>query len=382
MGNFITDNIISEGSISGVTISGNTFYGNGLGLTNVSATFNGGTVTGSTNFTGGISANTISATTITGTTINGTTITGTTINGTTITSKSVSATTITGTTSLTLNGEDSSILMTTITNQPTNASSGNGKIFLSNVGGLVSIETIGPSGLSKGYNSAMWDKSMYWWSSSSATAGLWYNTIGAGAGTYTQIITPTTTNTYTTMRRGRYANVVATSNQILGQRNTELLFFRGAATKQGGFFFHTRCGFDVWTNGGRFFAGMATATTVISANPSLLNNTVGFSVDSTDNGLIHFLTRDTVGSTKQSTGFTIVSNKGYDIYMYCAPNDTVVYYKIIDINTGTEYSNSATLTLPVNTVTLTANVLSSNAALNPATSIHLGINRIYLETEY
>jgi hypothetical protein len=31
-----------------------------------------------------------------------------------------------------------------------------------------------------------------------------------------------------------------------------------------------------WTNGGRFFAGMHTATTVISAEPSALNNTVGF----------------------------------------------------------------------------------------------------------
>jgi hypothetical protein len=34
--------------------------------------------------------------------------------------------------------------------------------------------------------------------------------------------------------------------------------------------------FDSWTNGGRFFAGMHTATTVISAEPSALNNTVGF----------------------------------------------------------------------------------------------------------
>jgi hypothetical protein len=48
---------------------------------------------------------------------------------------------------------------------------------------------------------------------------------------------------------------------------------------------------DVWTNGGRF-AGMHTATTVISADPSALNNTVGFCVDAADNGLISFLTRE------------------------------------------------------------------------------------------
>jgi hypothetical protein len=37
---------------------------------------------------------------------------------------------------------------------------------------------------------------------------------------------------------------------------------------------------------------MHTATTVISADPSALNNTVGFCVDAADNGLISFLTRN------------------------------------------------------------------------------------------
>jgi hypothetical protein len=53
-------------------------------------------------------------------------------------------------------------------------------------------------------------------------------------------------------------------------------------------FFYARVGMDVWTNGGRFFSRMHTATTVISADPSALNNTVGFCVDAADNGLISF----------------------------------------------------------------------------------------------
>jgi hypothetical protein len=40
------------------------------------------------------------------------------------------------------------------------------------------------------------------------------------------------------------------------------------------------------TNGGRFLQGCI-PTTVISADPSALNNTVGF-VDAADNGLISF----------------------------------------------------------------------------------------------
>jgi hypothetical protein len=42
------------------------------------------------------------------------------------------------------------------------------------------------------------------------------------------------------------------------------MFTRGSLSEQGGLFFYARVGMDVWTNGGRFFTGMHTATTVIS----------------------------------------------------------------------------------------------------------------------
>jgi hypothetical protein len=52
------------------------------------------------------------------------------------------------------------------------------------------------------------------------------------------------------------------------------------------FFFYARVGMDVWTEV-VFFAGCILQT-VISADPSALNNTVGFCVDAADNGLISF----------------------------------------------------------------------------------------------
>jgi hypothetical protein len=55
------------------------------------------------------------------------------------------------------------------------------------------------------------------------------------------------------------------------------------------------------------FTGMH-ATTVISADPSALNNTMGFCVDAAD-AVQYLFTRGTV-ATKATTGFTIVSNKG------------------------------------------------------------------------
>lgn len=268
------------------------------------------------------------------------------------------------------------------TTDPATPSAGVLTMYSKTISGRTVPKVKGPSGLDYPLQSALWQNAVYMWSTTGATAGLWINTAGAGAGTFASTLPTTSGGTaYTIQKRSRYANVVTTANQPLGQRNTDAIFFRGAASGQGGFFFYARCGFDIWTNGGRFFAGMATANTVITADPSLLNNTVGFCVDAADNGAISFLTRGT-SATKQSTGLTISTGKGYDIFIFCKPNDTSISYRIVDLITGTEYSNTATLNLPANTTALTANVLASNAALTPVNSIQLGISKIYIETDY
>lgn len=281
---------------------------------------------------------------------------------------------------LVLGGTDTGITLAAITNEPSAPASGNLHYYAKLIAGKMIPKVKGPSGLDYPLQAAFWQNNTALWTPTTATAGVWQGTAGAGAGTYTTAL-PTTTNLYTATKRGRWANVVTTTNQVLGQRNTEAMFFRGNASGQGGFFFFARCGFDVWTNGGRFFAGMHSATTVVSADPSALNNTVGFCVDAADNGAISFLTRGT-SATKASTGFTIVTNKGYDLYIFCAPNSSQYTWRIVDFVAGTEASGTATLTLPTNTTMLTAGVLASNAALTPVTSIHLGINRIYVETDY
>lgn len=280
--------------------------------------------------------------------------------------------------SLIMSGADTEVTLTGITNEPATPAAGTMHLYAKSIAGKLVPKIKGPSGLAYPLQASFWQNNITMWSPTTATAGVWLGTAGAGAGTYTTAL-PTTTALYTTIKRGRWANVVTTTNQVLGQRNTEAMYYRG--TPGGGFFFFARAGFDVWTNGGRFFAGMHSGTTVVSADPSALNNTVGFCVDAADNGAISFLTRGT-GATKASTGFTIVTNKGYDLYIFCAPNSSQYTWWIVDINTGTEASGTATLNLPTNTTLLTAGVLASNAALTPVTSIQLGINRIYVETDY
>ena len=268
-----------------------------------------------------------------------------------------------------------------VTADPSAPSNGNVAVYGRAYGGYNTLAARNALNTPFGLQSALWSKSITMWTTTAATAGVWLNGSGAGNGTFTNVNPTTGATKYQSIRRSTYANVITTTNQLLGQTAGQQCFFRGGTAGQGGFFFYTRCGFDVWTNGGRFFAGMTTGTTVASADPSSTNNTVGFCVDAADNGAISFLTRGTA-ATKASTGLTITSNKGYDIYIYCASNSSQYTWEIVDINTGTAVTGTATANLPTNTQLQFPYVLASNAALTPATSISLGIAKIYIETDY
>jgi len=220
------------------------------------------------------------------------------------------------------------------------------------------------------------------WYNTNASGGIWIGTAGLGAGTFAAVW-PSDTNLYTSLKKSQYSNVLTTANQALGQRNNETIFFRGSSVLgAGGFKFSSRGGMTTWTNGGRFFAGMATASTVVSANPSLLANTVGFATDDTDAGLISFITRSATTLTKVSTGFTWVSNEGYDFEIFCAPNGSEYTWKITSLQTGATVTGTANTNLPVNNTKQLACFLASNAALTPVNSIQLGLNRITIETNY
>jgi hypothetical protein len=136
------------------------------------------------------------------------------------------------------------------------------------------LKVKGPSGLDFPLQTAFWQNNITIWNTTNTINGSWTGTIGSGVGTYSTGL-PSTTSVYTSVKRGRYSNVVTTLNQVLGQEILKQCICVVLLLVKVGFSFILD-GFDSWTNGGRFFAGMHTATTVISAEPSALNNTVGF----------------------------------------------------------------------------------------------------------
>ncbi len=181
--------------------------------------------------------------------------------------------------------------------------------------------------------------------------------------------------------RANYSNVVTTLNQAVGIGGSNFTYYRSnTAGSQGGFLHFSMWGYDTWTNGGRHFNGYTTnSSTVITADPSSQNDTVGFAVDAADNGAISFLTRGT-SATKASTGLTISSGKGYKSWFYAPHNDTNIYWKIIDLATGTVATGTATANLPTVDTRLVLAMRTSNAALTAATSVRLGIAGIYGES--
>ncbi len=270
--------------------------------------------------------------------------------------------------------------MATTTSEPSAPILGKLVQFVKNIAGKSFFMSKNPAGNAMPQQDAMWNSTIVQWRPTTATGGLWVQTVGAGAGTFANTL-PSNSTLLTQQKRARYSNVVTTLNQVLGQRNTEALFWRGDSANEGGFFICSDFGYNTWTNGSRHFNGLHSGTGVVTADPSALNNTVGFAVDAADNGLIHFLTRGT-SATKASTGLTITSGKGYKACFYAAPNSSQIGWWIKDINTGTEVSGVATANLPSATTFLTLGVLASNAALTTVNATQLEVANIYAQIDY
>lgn len=253
-------------------------------------------------------------------------------------------------------------------------------LYSKNIAGKIFPKVKWPSGLDYPLQESFRQNNIYMFSLTTAATWSWMGT--SGSSNWTMAISlPTTTNLYTSIKRGRYSNVVTTLNQTLWQRNNELLFFRWNQPSMWGFFFCARCGMDTWTNGGRFIGGMFASTSIVTADPSTFNNTVWFCVDAADNGAISFLTRG-ASATKVSTWFTMATNVWYDLYIFAAPNSSQISWRIVKINDGTEASGVATANLPASTTMLYTGVMASNGALTPVNSIQLWLNRIYVSTDY
>ncbi len=239
--------------------------------------------------------------------------------------------------------------------------------------------------------SAIWGCRPFYWNPQNTGTGVIFGPNAGGSVTSSGTFTNpsiATTNLYTLQGRGSWASVVTTANQQLGIRMSpaaSLSWYRTTGTAgQGGFLFVCRFGFETWTAGDRLFVGMSSASAnLTSSNPSATINMCGFGIDAGDTA-ITFMHNDGSGTATKTaiTGTTLANNQGYDAYIFCKPNDTVVYYRLDDTNAGTTLADTSTASdLPASGTQLGFAGLMGNAANTVVGNATIGIVSIYIETD-
>lgn len=169
-----------------------------------------------------------------------------------------------------------------------------------------------------------------------------------------------TSNNYSNKTRLEYLVTTASTTAVAGWRQATTKFFFGNTAGQGGFtytcYFGNATGAATTTN--RCFVGMQSSTAApTDVQPSSLINMFGVGWDAAD-GNLQFFNNDASGTaTKTDLGgsFPVPTTDrsiGYKLYMYSAPNSSVVSYTVTDLNSGTSVSGSVSSDLPANTLFL------------------------------
>jgi hypothetical protein len=257
------------------------------------------------------------------------------------------------------------------------------RIYSKNVAGRMLPKWKGPTGADTPFQAALFKNNVVMWNPG-ATSGYMIGSLVTAIVAGVSVL-PSTTNRYTSLRKNTFtaATGVNTMNSLRG----EPIFYRGAIPTSGGFFFFCRAGFNTWTPTNRLFVGMCVDTTaLLTADPSTKFNMLGFAVDTADTA-ISFMHNDGVGVAIKETIAVqpaLATNNVYDFFIYCKPNDSVVYYRIDDLSSNvTLIDSSITLDLPTTTALLIPTCAIGPGATNAgATAASVGVNRMYIESDY
>lgn len=269
------------------------------------------------------------------------------------------------------------------------------RVHARKISGRVVPKWVPPSGLDTPFQAALYGNNVVlYMPNTGTTAGI---NLGTPWAVGTTIGHPApTAGIYTQMKRTTSTNVVTTTNQVLGVSSivsTAAMFWRGNSAGLGGFFFFARFGIETLTAGSpnatRLFVGLHSGTTNILASDTVpAISAIGLWHDTSDGaGVINLLTKD--GSTGTKNALTgspttpYATGQGYDFYMYAKPNDSVVYYRLDNLNTATTLVDSSVSTTLPAAATFMGPVcgMSNGTANTVAQTVAIGVNRIYVESD-
>lgn len=279
---------------------------------------------------------------------------------------------------------------------PAAPSTSSARIYAKPIAGKMTPKWIGPSGLDQPFQGALYGNNVVMFSASGGTTGTGnpIGTLWKSNGTVSHPAPSSTSPAITNqMHRTRYANVITTTNQQLGpiiSAADGAQFWIGNSATTGGFFFFARFTLELWvTTGCRLFVGLASGTTSVAISDTVAGDVCGLWHDTTDsNTTLNFVTRDNSTTTKTAiTVNALAAGKSYDFYMFIPPGTGglggSISYRLDDIVAGTTVVDAVAGTSPRITAFMGPQCQMSNGTANiTATTVAIGVNRIYIESDH
>lgn len=290
--------------------------------------------------------------------------------------------------------ESSCFMMPIVTTNPAVPAADSMMLYSRKIAGRVMPKWMPPSGLDSFVQPALFGNNIVcYMPNTGTTAGINMGTPWA-VGTTVSHPTPASTAPamYNQLKRTRSANVVTTTNQVLGVSSIVTgahQFWRGNAADLGGFFFFSRFSIDLWpASTCRLFVGLHSGTTALVASDTLpAVSACGLWHDTTmTNSQLFFMTKDgtTATTTAITLGSALAAGQVFDFYMYLKPNDNTIYFRLDDVVAGTTLIDSSkTTNLPASTTFMGPSCTMSNGTANiTVTTVAIGVNRIYVESDH
>lgn len=248
------------------------------------------------------------------------------------------------------------------------------KVFARKVAGRMTMRHVGPFGagqtlqdkLSEGGN-------VLYLPNNGTTVGL---NLGIGWTSGGTVSHPTPSSTapavYSQQKRTRWANVVTTTNQVLGLRTAtaEKRFWRGNAAGLGGFNFHARFAVGLWPAATvRLFVGLNDSNAGWVISDTLTGNGCGFWHDTTEAAtVLTFVTRNGTTATKSAAitlTTALAAGQVFDAWIWAPPNGSAIFYRLVDLANGNVLvDTNTTTTIPLNTAFLGPELAMSNGTVN------------------
>jgi hypothetical protein len=258
------------------------------------------------------------------------------------------------------------------------------RIYALPLGGRYGMRFIGPSGLPTDVQLAFFANNVTIWLPGTGAAaainwGISFTVVGQTSPNIAN------TNFMTQMRRAVFTTTTTAANAS-GVRGATACCWRGNSAGLGGFFFAARGGILTYTSTMRIIFGLSASGAALSADPSTIANTLGFTKDTGETVWQALSVSGAPVATKVSSGRTTQAagtSDIFDFFMFAKPNGANVTYSMYDITTATALlANSVISTnLPNAAGLFFPYAYCQNVAGGAGSLVEIFLNKIYVESD-